>query len=111
MRPDENVVMGRNDVCVLVFAPGENFGLAGESNGVVPSAMNVTEEFVADVFHTSFAHIPAISSQRAQHDSSQEEEENKAREAHKAASKKPKSRFKKTEKPLQNKTENERQTC
>ena len=87
-------MLGRNNCCVLVFAPGENFGLAGESNGVVPSAMNVTEEFVADVFHTSFAHIPAISSQRAQHDSSQEEEENKAREAHKAASKKPKSRFK-----------------
>ena len=79
-------MLGRNNCCVLVFAPGENFGLAGESNGVVASAMNVTEEFVADVLHAGFAHIPAISSQRAQHDISQEEE-NKAVDAHKAASK------------------------
>ena len=48
----------------LVFAPGVHFGFAGEGDGVVAAAADVGEEFVGDVLHALFAHVPGERSER-----------------------------------------------
>ena len=48
----------------LVFAPGVHFGFAGEGDGVVAAAANVGEEFVSDMLHARFAHVPSERSER-----------------------------------------------
>jgi hypothetical protein len=51
----------RDEKCkvALIFAPRENFGLAGKSYSVVTAALNIAEIFVAHVLHARLTNVPA----------------------------------------------------